>query len=160
MLRHLTIRDFVIVDRLELVQVNHQHGKLGPAASCALHGPLKTVHQQQAVGQTGERVKERMLLERLAVVAAMGMQKFDVASSSLDYLLSQKSLTDSDRLTLTETAVSVRQRAKDYPGVVDWARKYVQLGGKNPRIRLALIQSLSIQGLHKDVVAEIQRFKK
>lgn len=119
---------------------------------------LQKIQEARAIGQLTE--PERMLLERLAVVAAMGMQKFDVASSSLDYLLSQKSLTDSDRLTLTETAVSVRQRAKDYPGVVDWARKYVQLGGKNPRIRLALIQSLSIQGLHKDVVAEIPAIQK
>lgn len=119
---------------------------------------LQKIQEARAIGQLTE--PERMLLERLAVVAAMGTQKYDLASHSLDYLLSNKNLTDADRLTLTETAVSVRQRSKDYPGVVEWARKYVQLGGKNSRIRLALIQSLSIQGLHKDVVAEIPEIQK
>lgn len=119
---------------------------------------LQKIQEARAIGQLTE--PERMLLERLAVVAAMGTQKYDLASSSLDYLLSNKNLTDADRLTLTETAVSVRQRSKDYPGVIEWARKYVQLGGKNPRIRLALIQSLSIQGMHKDVVAEIPEIQK
>jgi len=119
---------------------------------------LQKIQEARAMGQLTE--PERMMLERLTVIAAMGAQKFDVASNSLDYLLSLKNLTDADRLTLTETAVSVRQRSKDYPGVVEWARKYVQQGGKNPRIRLALIQSLSIQGLHKDVVAEIPEIQK
>lgn len=119
---------------------------------------LQKIQEARAMGQLTE--PERMMLERLTVIAAMGVQKFDVASNSLDYLLSLKNLTDADRLTLTETAVSVRQRSKDYPGVVEWARKYVQQGGKNPRIRLALIQSLSIQGLHKDVVAEIPEIQK
>jgi predicted Zn-dependent protease len=119
---------------------------------------LQRIQEARAVGQLTE--PERMLLERLVVVAAMGTQKFDLASSSLDYLLSNKNLTDSDRLTLTETAVSVRQRTKDYSGVIEWARKYLQMGGKNPRIRLALVQSLSIQGLHKDVVAEISEIQK
>lgn len=114
---------------------------------------LKKIQEARQVAQLS--VAEKMFLERLSVVAAMNAQKFDLATASLDYLLQNKDLTESDRLTLMETMVNVSLRTKDYPRVVEWARRYLQLGGTNTRIRLALIQSLSVQGAHKEVLQEM-----
>lgn len=98
---------------------------------------------------------ERMLLERIAVVAAMNAQKFDQAAVSLAYLLQSKDLTEGDRSTLTETMINVSLRNKDYVQVSTWAKRYVQSGGNNPRVHLALIQSLSIQKKHQEVLQEM-----
>ena len=103
---------------------------------------------------------EQMFLERLSVVAAMNAQKFDVASSSLDYLLQSKALSTADRLTLTETMVSVSQRNKDHVKVVQWARRYMQDGGTNPRVHTMKVQALALQGLHKDVLQDMQEVYK
>lgn len=100
-------------------------------------------------------VAEKMLLERLSVVAAINAQKFDLAASSLDYLLQSKDLSEVDRLTLMESMVNVRLRTKDYPRVVEWSRLYLQQGGTNTRIRLALMQSLALQGAHKELLQEM-----
>lgn len=114
---------------------------------------LKKIQEARQVAQlTGA---EKMLLERLSVVAAMNAQKFDLAASSLDYLLQSKDLPEVDRLTLMETMVSVSLRTKDYPRVVEWARRYLQQGGTNTRIRLALMQSLAVQGAHQEVLKEM-----
>ncbi|CAN1519486.1 hypothetical protein [Limnohabitans sp. B9-3] len=114
---------------------------------------LKKIQEARQVAQL--TVAEKMLLERLSVVAAMNAQKFDLAASSLDYLLQSKDLPEVDRLTLMETMVSVSLRTKDYPRVVEWSRRYLQLGGANSRIRLALIQSLAVQGAHQEVLNEM-----
>ena len=114
---------------------------------------LKKIQEARQVAQlTGA---EKMLLERLSVVAAMNAQKFDLAASSLDYLLQSKDLPEVDRLSLMETMVSVSLRTKDYPRVVEWSRRYLQQGGTNTRIRLALIQSLAVQGAHQEVLKEM-----
>jgi len=98
---------------------------------------------------------ERMLLERVAVVAAMNAQKFDVAATSLEYLLQNKELTTADRLTLSETMINVSLRTKDYAKVVTWSKQYMQAGGTNPRVHLAMIQSMSLQKMHKEVLQEM-----
>ena len=77
---------------------------------------LQKIQEARATPQLSE--PEKMFLERLSVVAAMNAQKFDVASNSLDYLLQSKELSAADRLTLTETMVSVSQRNKDHAKVV------------------------------------------
>jgi tetratricopeptide (TPR) repeat protein len=114
---------------------------------------LKKIQEARQVAQL--TVAEKMLLERLSVVAAMNAQKFDLAASSLDYLLQSKDLPEVDRLTLMETMVNVSLRTKDYPRVVEWSRRYLQQGGTNSRIRLALIQSLAVQGAHQEVLKEM-----
>ena len=115
---------------------------------------LQKIQEARATHQLTE--PEKMYLERLSVVAAMNAQKFDVASSSLEYLLQNKELSASDRATLTETMVSVSQRNKDHTKVVQWARRYAQDGGKNQRVHIMKVQALALQGLHKDVVQEMQ----
>jgi tetratricopeptide (TPR) repeat protein len=85
----------------------------------------------------------------------MNAQKFDVASTSLEYLLQNKDLTAADRLTLSETMINVSLRNKDYAKVVTWAKYYTQAGGTNPRVHLAMIQSLSLQKMHKEVLQEM-----
>jgi tetratricopeptide (TPR) repeat protein len=39
--------------------------------------------------------------------------------------------------------------------VVEWSQRYLQQGGTNSRIRLALIQSLAVQGAHQEVLKEM-----
>ncbi len=111
---------------------------------------------QEARGTPQLTEPEKMFLERLSVVAAMNAQKFDVASGSLDYLLQSKELSAADRLTLTETMVSVSQRNKDHVKVVHWARRYAQEGGKNQRVHIMKVQALALQGLHKEVLQDMQ----
>lgn len=114
---------------------------------------LQKIEEARAKPQLTE--PEKMYLERLSVVAAMNAQKFDVASSSLEYLLQNKELSATDRATLTEMIVSVSQRNKDHAKVVQWARRYAQDGGKNQRVHIMKVQALALQGLHKDVVQEM-----
>jgi tetratricopeptide (TPR) repeat protein len=85
----------------------------------------------------------------------MNAQKFDVAASSLDYLLQSQQLSAADRLTLTETMVSVSQRNNDHAKVVQWARRYTQDGGKSQRVHMMKVQALALQGLHKEVLQEM-----
>ncbi len=115
---------------------------------------LQKIQEARATPQLSE--PEKMFLERLSVVAAMNAQKFDLAASSLEYLLQSKELSAADRLTLTETMVSVSQRNKDHAKVVQWARRYAQDGGKNQRVHTMKVQALALQGLHKEVVQEMQ----
>jgi Tfp pilus assembly protein PilF len=115
---------------------------------------LQKIQEVRAMPQLTE--PEKMYLERLSVVAALNAQKFDVANSSLEYLLQNKELSAADRATLTETMVSVSQRNKDHAKVVQWARRYAQEGGKNQRVHIMKVQALALQGLHKDVVQEMQ----
>lgn len=114
---------------------------------------LQKIQEARATPQLSE--PEKMFLERLSVVAAMNAQKFDVASSSLEYLLQSKELSPTDRATLTETMVSVSQRNKDHAKVVQWARRYAQEGGKNQRVHIMKVQALALQGLHKEVLQEM-----
>ena len=114
---------------------------------------LQKIQEARAASQLTE--PEKMYLERLSVVAAMNAQKFDVAASSLDYLLQSQQLSAADRLTLTETMVSVSQRNKDNAKVVQWARRYTQDGGKSQRVHMMKVQALALQGLHKEVLQEM-----
>ncbi len=115
---------------------------------------LQKIQEARATAQLTE--PEKMFLERLSVVAAMNAQKFDVAASSLEYLLKSKELSAADRLTLTETMVSVSQRNKDHAKVVQWAKRYTEDGGKSQRVHIMKVQALALQGLHKDVLQEMQ----
>lgn len=114
---------------------------------------LQKIQEARATPQLTE--PEKMYLERLSVVAALNAQKFDVASSSLAYLLQSKELSAADRATLTETIVSVSQHNKDHAKVVQWASRYAQEGGKNQRVHIMKVQALALQGLHKEVVQEM-----
>lgn len=50
-----------VVDRLESVQVEEQHGEIALAAAGAFDGLFQPVFQQDAVGQLGQRVVQRQL---------------------------------------------------------------------------------------------------
>ncbi|MFY8080865.1 MAG: hypothetical protein ACOVN1_08365 [Limnohabitans sp.] len=115
---------------------------------------------QDARALSGLAEPEKMLMERLAVVAAINAQKFDLAAKSLSYLLQSKELSPADRLTLSETMVSVSQRNRDHAAAVTWARRHKEFGGNSARVDLMLLQSLSIQGLHQEVVQEMNNRQK
>ena len=98
---------------------------------------LQKIQEARATPQLTE--PEKMFLERLSVMAAMNAQKFDLAFGSLDYLLQSKELSAADRLILIETMVSVNLRSKDYPKVVQWARRYAQEGGKKQSVHVVKV---------------------
>lgn len=111
---------------------------------------LKKIQQARAVEQLSE--PERLLLERLSIVAAMNAQKFEQAAASLDYVLQSKSVSGLDRFTLMESMLTVNLRLKNYPQVVTWGRRYVAEGGPNRQVRLMVIQALAVQGQHAEVL--------
>jgi uncharacterized protein HemY len=119
---------------------------------------LQRIQELRSTAQLTE--PERMLMERVTVVAAMNAQKYDLAATSLEYLLQNKDLTAADRLTLSETMINVSLRNKDYAKVVQWSRVYTQAGNNNPRVHLAMIQSLALQKMHKEVLQEMAERQK
>ena len=61
-----------VVDRLEVVEVQEQHGdRVGPPVA-SVHGVGEPVKEQGAVGQAGERVVEGLVVELLLEGAAFG----------------------------------------------------------------------------------------
>ena len=59
-----------VVDRLEVVEVQEQHGDRIGAPVAAVHGMGEPVQEQRPVGQAGEGVVERLVVELLAPVSA------------------------------------------------------------------------------------------
>ena len=57
-----------VVDGLEVVEVDEQHGAEVAGAAAAVEGVLHPVAEQAAVGQPGERVVERLVAELLLPV--------------------------------------------------------------------------------------------
>ena len=55
-----------IVDHLEPVQVNEQHGKQALVALGQAYGFLRALAEQEAVGQAGEHIEVRQLLDAFA----------------------------------------------------------------------------------------------
>ena len=61
-----------VVDRLEVVEVDEQHGEAAIVARAARGGVLDPVAEQRLVGQPGERVVERLVRELLLEPAVLG----------------------------------------------------------------------------------------
>ncbi len=67
--RRMTVR---VVEGLEIVQVQKQHGAAKPAAFSRRHGLIQPIGQQTAVGQLGQRVIKRQLTHLVFHLAALG----------------------------------------------------------------------------------------
>ena len=61
-----------VVDGLEVVEVQEEHGDRVGAAVASVHGVGEPVEKQGAVGQAGERVVEGLVVELLFEGAAVG----------------------------------------------------------------------------------------
>jgi hypothetical protein len=97
--------------------------------------------------------EERLLIERLTAVAAMSAQQYALAIPALAYLIQSPAVNEAEKLSLLEHSINANQRLKNYPEVVMLARQYVAANGKNPAIRLMLLQTLSVQGQHDAVLS-------
>jgi hypothetical protein len=95
---------------------------------------------------------ELLLIERLTAVAAMSAQQYALATPALAYLLQSPAVNAAEKLSLLEHLINANQRLKNYPDLLKSAQQYVATGGKNPAIRLMLLQTLSVQGQHDAVL--------
>jgi hypothetical protein len=98
---------------------------------------------------------ERILVERMAAVAAQEGQQDAAALSALEYLTQSGELKPVEKLPYWIILVQLSQRSRDYPRLVLAARQYLQAGGTDMRLRLAMLQALSLQGQHQAVVREV-----
>src|SRR6266567_2033970 len=61
-----------VVDELEIVEVEEDHGDIGVAASSGVHRNLEPVVEEHAIGQAGERVVERLVGKAVFQLLALG----------------------------------------------------------------------------------------
>lgn len=98
---------------------------------------------------------ERILVERMAAVASQEARQDVAAFAALEYLVESTELKPVDKLPYWMTLVQLSQRTKDQPRLILAARQYLQAGGTDMRLRLAMLQALSLQGQHQAVVREV-----
>lgn len=144
-----------------------------PPADVALRGelarPLQAAREALQAGQAAQALRlvdevravpslsasERILVERIAAVAAQEAQQDAAALAALEYLTQSAEIKPVEKLPYWITVVQLSQRTKDYPRLVLAARQYLQAGGTDMRLRLAMLQALSLQGQHQAVVREV-----
>lgn len=114
---------------------------------------LRLVDEARAVPNLS--TSERVLVERMAAVAAQEAQQDAAALAALEYLTQSAELKPIEKLPYWVTLVQLSQRSKDYPRLGFAARQYLQAGGTDMRLRLAMLQALSLQGQHQAVVREV-----
>lgn len=126
---------------------------------------LKTNQAEQALKLATEAAAvpaltpvEQQLVWRLQAVAALRVQRWDLAIERLEGLLGLPDVPTSDRLPLQEMLINASIQKKDAARTVRAARQYLQAGGQNAGVRTALLQSLSLQGDHKTLVQDMQVF--
>ena len=61
-----------VIDRLEAIQVDHEHGELGAVAPCTPHGLMQAIGEQSAIRQAGEVVGVCEIGELLLGVELLG----------------------------------------------------------------------------------------
>jgi hypothetical protein len=114
---------------------------------------LRLVDEARAVASLS--TSERVLVERMSAVAAQEAQQDVAALAALEYLTQSAELKPVEKLPYWMGLVQLSQRSKDYPRLVLAARDYLQAGGTDMRLRLAMLQALSLQGQHRAVVQEV-----
>lgn len=131
----------------------------------AAQDALKNNQTEQALRLAAEAASvpsltavEKPLVWRLQAVAALRAQQWALAIERLEGLLDLPQMPASDRLILQEMLVNASVQNKDAARTVRVARQYLQAGGSNLSVRMALLQSLSLQGDHKALVQDMQGF--
>lgn len=124
---------------------------------------LKNNQMDQALSLTREALSvsqitpvERAIVMRTQAAAAVRSKNWDLAIESLEYLVNSADVPQIDKRAMQESLMNASLQKKDYTRAVKWGRQYLQDGGTNPGIRLAMIQTLSVMGEHKQVLQEVQ----
>ncbi len=116
---------------------------------------LKLANEAMAVSQLTPY--ERLTVLRSRAAAANALQHWDVTIEALEEVLDSVSLESKDRLSMQEALVAAAQKKKDLARVAKWARAYLNDGGPKPVIRSVLVQTLSLQGEHRQVIEEMHK---
>lgn len=95
---------------------------------------------------------EKNMISRTQAVAALRTQKWTIAIEALESLVTSADVPQADKRPLLESLINASLQTKDDARVVKWARQYMQDGGTNPAVHLAMLQSLTASGQHAEVV--------
>ncbi len=95
---------------------------------------------------------EKSMIMRTQAVAALRAQKWDAAAQALESLVASNEVPQADKRPLLESLINASLQLKDHARVAKWSRQYLQDGGSNPFVHLALVQSLAASGQHAEVV--------
>jgi len=108
-------------------------------------------------GKADLNITERDALERLLVSSWMAQKMYVEAIPSIEWLVTSPTVTDKDRLPLMDNLVSISLNTKDFARATRWARECLKAGCSNPKMAIILVQSLQMQGLHKEAIEEVQK---
>jgi Tfp pilus assembly protein PilF len=109
-------------------------------------------------GKTDLNITERDAMERLLVSAWLAQKMYAAAIPSMEWLVSSPSVADKDRLPVLENLVAASLGSKDFARATRWARECLQAGCSNPnKMATIVVQTLQAQGLHKEVIEEVQK---
>jgi tetratricopeptide (TPR) repeat protein len=124
---------------------------------------MKSNQMDQALSFTREALAvsqltpvERAFVMRTQAAAAVRAKNWDLAIESLEFLVTSPDVPQTDKRSMLESLMNACLQKKDNTRAVKWGRQYLQDGGTNPGIRLAMIQTLSVMGEHKQVLQEVQ----
>lgn len=124
---------------------------------------LKAGQADQALGLAKQALTPAQLtvfeltwIHRVLGAAAFTAKDLDQAVQSFSYLVTQSSLTASEKRPFLERLIGLSQQKKDHAKVVQWSRQYLAEGGVNPMVRSVLVQTLSYLNAHEDLVREVQ----
>lgn len=95
---------------------------------------------------------EKNMIARTQAVAALRAQKWTIAVDALESLVTSADVSQADKRPLLESLINASMQTKDDARVVKWARQYLQDGGTNPAVHLAMLQSLTATAQHSEVV--------
>jgi tetratricopeptide (TPR) repeat protein len=120
---------------------------------------LKSNQNEQALGLLRDALAvpqltslEKSMVMRTQAVAALRVQKWDAAVEALESLVGSSDVPQTDKRPLLESLINASLQLKDPARVVKWSRQYLQEGGSNPSVHLAMVQSLAASGQHAEVV--------
>lgn len=99
---------------------------------------------------------EKNMISRTQAVAALRAQKWALATEALESLVTSADVPQADKRPLLESLINASLQLKDDARVVKWARQYLQDGGANPAVHLALVQALAASGQHTELVSVMQ----
>jgi tetratricopeptide (TPR) repeat protein len=141
-----------------MAQTSLRNEVIKPVA--AAQEAIKSNQNDQALGLLRDALAvpqlsatEKNMILRTQAVAAMRAQKWPLAVEALESLVTSADVPQADKRPLLESLINASLQTKDEARVVKWSRQYLQDGGINRAVHLALVQSLAASGQHAEVVA-------
>ena len=129
----------------------------GAQEALAAKKPADALAKLSAVrAQADLNPDERLLTDRLAVVAALDAQQAQVAIGALEAVLANPKLAATDRPSLIDALVKASSQVEDHARSERWARACIDAGCPTARMRPYLLQALSLQKKHGDVLREMK----